>query len=131
MHQVDDEQRARSEQTAKWDVVGCVMMWWYIYRRIYFCFLIYRGLGGYLCSVNPIFSQHLFGFLKTDQTPQADAPNPFVSFLNTFFLCFKEKSISVCITVLYYIIILIVHFSKSMYKQFAENNTPSAHISKY
>ena len=30
MHQVDDEQRARSEQTAKWDSVGCVMMWWYI-----------------------------------------------------------------------------------------------------
>jgi len=51
--------------------------------------------------------------------------------LNTFFLCFKEKSISVCITVLYYILILIVHFSKSMYKRFAENNTTSAHISKY
>ena len=68
---------------------------------------------------------------KTDQTPQADAPNPFVSFLNTFFLCFKEKSISVCITVLYYILILIVHFSKSMYKQFAQNDTSFAHISKY
>ena len=70
-------------------------------------------------------------FLKTDQTPQADAPNPFVSFLNTFFLCFKEKSISVCITVLYYILILIVHFSKSMYKQFAQNDTSFAHISKF
>lgn len=33
--------------------------------------------------------------------------------------------------VLYYIIILIVLFSKSMYKQFAQNNTISAHISKY
>ena len=70
-------------------------------------------------------------FLKTDQTPQADAPNPFVSFLNTFFLCFNEKSISVCITVLYYILILIVHFSKSMYKQFAQNDTSFAHISKF
>ena len=63
--------------------------------------------------------------------PQADVPNPFVSFLNTFFLCFKEKSISVCITVLYYILILIVHFSKSMYKQFAQNNIFFVHISKY
>ena len=35
MHQVDDEQRARSEQTAKWDSVGCVMMWWYMYIEGY------------------------------------------------------------------------------------------------
>ena len=42
-----------------------------------------------------------------------------------------DLSISVCITVLYYILILIVHFSKSMYKQFAKNNITSAHISKY
>ena len=32
---------------------------------------------------------------------------------------------------MYYCLILIVHFSKSMYKQFAENNTPSARISKF
>ena len=51
-------------------------------------------------------------------------------FCNTFFLCFKEKSISVCITVLYYILILFVHFSKSMYKQFAKNSTSFVHINK-
>ena len=34
-------------------------------------------------------------------------------------------------TVLYYILILIVHFSKSMYKQFAQNDTSFAHISKF
>ena len=70
-------------------------------------------------------------FSKNRSDAAGGCPNPFVSFLNTFFLCFKEKSISVCITVLYYILILIVHFSKSMYKRFAENNTTSAHISKY
>ena len=70
-------------------------------------------------------------FSKNRSDAVGDAPNPFVSFLNIFFLCFKEKSISVCITVLYYILILIVHFGKSMYKRFAENNTTSAHISKY
>lgn len=67
---------------------------------------------------------------KTDQTPQADVPNPFVSFLNTFFLCFKEKSISVCITVLYYIIILIVHLNKWVYKQFVLLNNHSVWLNK-
>ena len=67
---------------------------------------------------------------KTDQTPQADVPNPFVSFLNTFFLCFKEKSISVCITVLYYIIILIVHLNKCVYKQFVLLNNHSVWLNK-
>lgn len=67
---------------------------------------------------------------KTDQTPQADVPNPFVSFLNTFFLCFKEKSISVCITVLYYIIILIAVFSKSLSRQFVKNSISIALFSK-
>ena len=70
-------------------------------------------------------------FSKNRSDAAGGCPNPFVSFLNIFFLCFKEKSISVCITVLYYILILIVHFSKSMYKQFAQNDTSFAHISKY
>lgn len=35
MHQVDDEQRARSEQTARWDSVGCVAMWWFMYIEGY------------------------------------------------------------------------------------------------
>ena len=107
------------------DVVMCV------YRRIYYCFLIYRGnrLPIYIPFKTLLLPASLC-FLKTDQTPQADAPNTLVSFLNTFFLCFKEKSISVCITVLYYILILIVHFSKSICKQFAKNSTSFVHINK-
>ena len=35
MHQVDDEQRARSEQPVKWESIGCVMMWWYMYIEGY------------------------------------------------------------------------------------------------
>ena len=35
MHQVDDEQRARRELAARWNSVGCVMMWWYMYIEGY------------------------------------------------------------------------------------------------
>ena len=63
--------------------------------------------------------------------PQADAPNPFVSFLNTFFLCFKEKSISVCITVLNYIIILLVHLSRYANNPFAQKSTSKAQFENF
>ena len=127
---IDARAWRHSVQSAKWDSVDCVSMWWYIYKY-YYCFLICWG------NRPPIYvplipsSPSISLSLKNRSDATGGCPNPFVTFLNIFFLCFKEKSISVCITVLYYILILIVHFSKSMYKQFAENNTPSAHISKY
>ena len=55
-------------------------------------------------------------------------PNSLFLFCNTFFLCFKEKSISVSIIVLLYIIILIVHLNKWVYKLFVQLNTYSAQL---
>ena len=75
-------------------------------------------IGVTYVPLKPFYPQPVV--LKTEQTPQADVPNPFVSFLNIFFLCYKEKSISVSITVLYYIIILIVVFSTPLYTGFAK-----------
>ena len=48
--------RAKSGRSARWNSVGCMMMWWYMYIEGYiFVFLIYWGLGGYLCSVFACF----------------------------------------------------------------------------
>ena len=100
-----------------------------IYRRIIiFVFDILRKQGFTMFPLKSFYPQLFIS--KTDQTPQADVPNPFVSFLNTFFLCFKEKSISVCITVLYYIIILIAVFSKSLSRQFVKNSISISLFSK-
>ena len=38
--------RARCGKSAKWNSVGCVSMWWYMYIEGYILFLKYWGLGG-------------------------------------------------------------------------------------
>ena len=61
MHQVDDEQRARSEQTAKWNSVGCVSMWWYMYIEGYILFfeiLRIRGLSMFRFDLHSLRNQN-------------------------------------------------------------------------
>ena len=121
-----------SGQSAKWDSVGCVSMWWLMYIEGYiFVFWYTEEIGLlYMFPLNPS-SPSISLFSKNSSDAAGGCSQYFCFFFcNTFFLCFKEKSISVCITVLYYILILIVHFSKSMYKPFAKKNISLAHFSK-
>ena len=60
----------RSVQSAKCDDVGCVSMWRvYVYRRIYFCFLIYWGnRPPYMFPLIPSSSISLFPKNRSDAT---------------------------------------------------------------
>ena len=61
--------RARSEQTAKWDSVGCVSMWWFMYIEGYILFfdiLRIRGLSMFrfacFCLLGVSHFLHYFTF---------------------------------------------------------------------
>ena len=96
------------------------------------------SLGDGSCDLTPhifrfnlLFSLHLQIFLLKNESDAAGGCFNFCFlFCNTFFLCSKEKSISVCIPVLPSIIILIVLLNKWVYKQFVQSNTISAIFNK-
>ena len=123
-------QRRSHRRVRRWRSEGrlsCVVV--YI-EGLLFLFLIYWGNRDLLYPVWNHFTLSC-SFQKQIRRRRRMPPILLFLFWIPFFFESKKKGISVCITVLYYILILIVHFSKSMHKHFAQNNIFCVRISKF
>ena len=85
--------RGESVRSARWNSVGCVSMWWYMYIEGYILFFLkYWGLGGYLCSVllaSAFWMYHISCIILLSPPYMTFLTKSFFSF---FLFCFLIKN---------------------------------------
>ena len=126
---IDARQWRGGERSAEWDSVGCVSMWWCMYIEGYiFVFWYTEEIG--LLYMFPLIPSYpsISLFSKNRSDAAGGCPQTFCFFFAIPFFFAPKKKVLVYVLL---ILILFVHFSKSMYKQFAQNDTSFAHISKF